>query len=146
MYGYKIVNGKAVIDEAEREIMMSFIGYYLDGFSIKKSKEMSGIGFASGTLRHLLDNETYLGTDFYPPIIEEALFNRIAIERASRTHGATRSPDPVQPVYRNFAYIRPAELPGDPALAAQLMYDSIKVSSVAATTTSFEKDRTTTAA
>ncbi len=131
MYGYKIVNGKAVIDEKEQATMMRFIGYYLDGFSIEKSKEMSGINLAIGSLRHLLDNEAYFGTDFYPPIIDEALFNRIAIERASRTHGASRSRDPVQPVHKYFTFQKPAKLPDDPALAAELMYESIIVSSVA---------------
>ena len=53
MYGYKTENGITEINTEEAEIIKAFLNNYISGFSIKQSKEISGIPLSEHALQHL---------------------------------------------------------------------------------------------
>ena len=95
-YGYKIVMGKAVIDPEAKARFDDFIDHYLGGLSVKEANKIAGIPLSASSLNKLLRNETYLGTDYYPPLITAEVFYAVQEEREKRTHEGTSVP--VQPV------------------------------------------------
>ena len=95
-YGYKIVMGKAVIDPEAKARFDDFIDHYLGGLSVKEANKIAGIPLSASSLNKLLRNETYLGTDYYPPLITAEVFYAVQEEREKRTHEGTSAP--VQPV------------------------------------------------
>ena len=50
MYGYKIINGKAVIDEQEAGVIVSIFNGYISGLSMKAAAENAGVPMAHSTL------------------------------------------------------------------------------------------------
>ena len=98
MYGYKTENGITEINTEEAEIIKAFLNNYISGFSIKQSKEISGIPLSEHALQHLLENDIYLGKNRYPSIIDKRTFSKISKIRNARTHGATRTTEPIVPV------------------------------------------------
>ena len=54
MYGYKIINGKAVIDEAEAVVIIGIFNGYISGLSMKAAAENAGVPMAHSTVKKLL--------------------------------------------------------------------------------------------
>ena len=90
-YGYRIRNGKAEADPEDAGKLMTFIGYYLAGMSIRTANKKAGTGRCDDSLRRLLRNRVYLGDSYYPQLISEERFEKIAEELEKRTHPPTRS-------------------------------------------------------
>lgn len=67
--GYRIENGKAVIDENEAELIRSVFRYYLEGMSLNGISEKTGIGNSHGGISAILTKRCYLGDRFYPAIV-----------------------------------------------------------------------------
>ena len=84
LYGYRIVDGKAQIVEEEAEKIRITARRYLAGASFSDAAREAGIMRTHGAIRHMMENESYLGTDFYPPILDEQTFYAIRIERNRR--------------------------------------------------------------
>jgi len=84
LYGYRIIDGKAVIFEEEAEQIRSTADYYLEGYSFTEAASKAGLIKQHGTIRHMLGNTAYLGNDFYPAIIDEKVFYAIQVERNRR--------------------------------------------------------------
>lgn len=84
-YGYKIVSGKAVIDEEKAEKLRALYDNYLDGMSLIPAAEKAGIeGMYHSSVGRLLRNRHYLGDEFYPAIIDQELFDIAEEERKKR--------------------------------------------------------------
>jgi hypothetical protein len=83
-YGYKIENGKAVVDEKKAEQIRELFNGYLSGLSLKEASEKSGIGCYHATAGKILQNESYLGDKYYPQIIDEEIFKKAGWEKQSR--------------------------------------------------------------
>lgn len=84
-YGYRIVDGRAVIDEEKAEKLRALYGNYLDGMSLVPAAEKAGItGMQHSSIGRLLRNRHYLGDDFYPAIIDQELFDIAGEERMKR--------------------------------------------------------------
>lgn len=83
-YGYRIMDGEAVIDEAEAEKLVMLFMWYLTGKSIKECALMADI--PSSIAGRALSNSAYLGTDFYPAIIDAETFEKAQVERKKRNH------------------------------------------------------------
>lgn len=83
-YGYKIENGKAVVDETEAEQLKKLYSGYLSGLSLKESAKRAGIDCYHATVARILQNECYLGNEYYPPIIDEETFEKASIEKQKR--------------------------------------------------------------
>ena len=101
-YGYRIEKGKAVIVPEEAEQIHTFMTGYLDGLSIQSAGAVANLPFKNLALRKMLDNAVYLGTDYYPRIIDPSLFEAVQRDRAARTHPGNTRPAPVIPVRCRF--------------------------------------------
>ena len=63
-YGYKIVNGKAVIDEDKAAVLRKICDNYLSGMSYVAAAADAGITMKHCGVKRLLQNKKYLGDDF----------------------------------------------------------------------------------
>ena len=82
--GYKIENGKVVIDTEEEALVKRIFELYLSGMSLDRISEETGLGLTHGPISRILANEKYLGDDFYPAIISRELFDEVAKVRKER--------------------------------------------------------------
>lgn len=85
-YGYRIVNGKAVVDEVQAEQVRNFFEEYISGKALKVAAEKVGLKIYHGSAGRMLRNTRYLGDDYYPAIIDQELFDRAEEERQSRAN------------------------------------------------------------
>jgi len=90
-YGYKIVGGKAVINEAEAEGLKKICENYLSGMSFITAAADVGLEMKHGTVKKILFHKRYLGTDFYPAILTEALVESMEAERMKRVKAYGRA-------------------------------------------------------
>lgn len=84
-YGYKIEDGKAVIDEEKAAAVRKLFEGYISGQSLKAASINAGLNIFHGSAGRMLRNRHYLGDDYYPAIIEQELFDKaeqIRMERA----------------------------------------------------------------
>ncbi|MBV1757994.1 MAG: recombinase family protein [Dethiosulfatibacter sp.] len=88
--GYRIVNGKAVVDGEKAKQLHALFKAYIAGLALKASAESAGIMVTHSSIGRMLRNEKYLGTDFYPPIIEKATFEAAELERMKRAKALGR--------------------------------------------------------
>lgn len=129
-YGYRIENGKAVIDETAAGRVRQLFENYLSGDSLKKAAENAGITGNHGTIKLMLQNRRYFRDDFYPPIISDKMFNAAAEELRNRAerlgrNGHVRKERSVSVPVR-FTFISAADYFEDPVQQAEYMYGLIK--------------------
>lgn len=89
--GYKMVNGKTVIDEEKAGVVKQVFSDYLNGISTDKIAEIliskgiynpSGkISWSYGTVRKILVNIKYLGDEMHPQIIDKNTFELVQKRR-----------------------------------------------------------------
>ena len=84
-YGYRIVDGKAVVDEFQAEQVRTFFKEYISGKALKAAEEV-GLKIFHGSAGRMLRNIHYLGDDYYPAIIDQELFDNAEVERLSRAN------------------------------------------------------------
>ena len=85
-YGYKIIGGKAVVDEEQAENIRNFYKGYISGLALKVAAENAGLKLSHSSAGMMLRKRYYLGDDFYPAIIDKETFDKaeeIRIVRAS---------------------------------------------------------------
>lgn len=83
-YGYRIEDGKAVVDETQAEQVRAFFKEYISGKALKVAAETVGLKIFHGSAGRMLRNTHYLGDDYYPAIIDQELFDKAEEERQSR--------------------------------------------------------------
>lgn len=76
-YGYRIENAIAVVDEVEGEKVVSLFEEYIIGKSMRAAAIKVGIDKTHSMIGKILKNRIYLGTKFYPKIIDEVTFNKV---------------------------------------------------------------------
>ena len=76
-YGYRIEDGKAVVDEKTSEQVKELFSGYLAGLSLKEAAKKAGIDCYHATVSRMLQNKQYLGDEFYPSIIDEEIFEKV---------------------------------------------------------------------
>lgn len=86
-YGYCCKDGVIVIEPQESKVLKRIYAAYLDGSSMltiaeqlnrEKIEYRDGVtGWNKGRLKHLIDNAKYLGTEVYPPIIDQATYEKM---------------------------------------------------------------------
>ena len=132
-YGYRIEKGRIAVDTEAAAAISRFVESYLSGLSVKESKQAAKIPLSESTLNQILKNNTYLGTDDYPPLITAEVFHSVQEERKRRTHPATTRPSDPVPVKSRFVFHAHdqdsviTEGVGA-ARAAELLYSMIRVS------------------
>ena len=104
-YGYRIVGGKAVIDSEAKERLDVFFDEYLSGASISKAAKEAGISHQHSVMASLMRNPLYLGTDYYPPMTDQARFDEVAkeMEERSKNHRPRTSSIHARPVMTEFS-------------------------------------------
>ena len=90
-YGYRLENGKAVIVEKEANQIREMCAAYLSGLSFVEAANQVGLQMYHGTVRNLLKNKRYLGTDFYPAILDRESFEAVEAERQRREKKLNRT-------------------------------------------------------
>lgn len=132
-YGYRIERGRIVMDTEAAAAISRFVESYLSGLSVKESKKAAKIPLSESTLNQILKNNTYLGTDDYPPLITAEVFHSVQEERKRRTHPATTRPSDPVPVKSRFvfhAHDQDSVITegAGAARAVELLYSMIRVS------------------
>jgi hypothetical protein len=93
-FGYRIKNGKAVIDiEAAEQIKILFESY-LSGDSLATAAKKAGIKTFHAGIGRMLRNMRYLGDDYYPTIIAPETFTAAEAERIRRAEKLGRIYEP----------------------------------------------------
>lgn len=83
-YGYRIENGKAVLEEIEAAKVNELFSGYLSGLSLTDAAKKAGIECYHATVSKMLQRTLYLGDDFYPAIIEKDTFKKVGVEKQRR--------------------------------------------------------------
>jgi len=89
--GYKIFNGKDVVYEEHRRLVEQIFTDYDNGTSAlqiaKNLKDMGiknandKVSWTHGSIGRILENYKYLGSEYYPQIIDKELFERVQKKR-----------------------------------------------------------------
>jgi hypothetical protein len=85
-YGYKIINGRAMVDEEQAENIRELYEGYISGLALTEAAEKIGLKLSHSSVGRMLRNRHYLGDDFYPAIIDKVTFDKaeeVRIVRAS---------------------------------------------------------------
>lgn len=129
-YGYRIENGKAVIDETAAEQVKELFAGYLAGLSLKGAAKKAGINCYHATAGKMLQNRHYLGDEFYPPIIDEETFEKARVEKQRRAEKLGRIWEPKDVLEKDYAVkfkVKPLEQKyDDPFKQAEYAYSLIE--------------------
>lgn len=133
-FGYRIENGKALIDEEAAEQIKVLFQSYLSGDSLETAAKKAGIkAFHSGVGR-ILRNKRYLGDEYYPAIIDPDTFNAAEAERFLRAEQLGRIYEPKEEkevVYpTDFCIQKGTEKFDDPFAQAEYAYSLIEIMEV----------------
>lgn len=89
-YGYKIVNGRAEIDEKQAAVVRKLFDGYIAGLGLKPAAENAGLDVFHGSAGRMVRNTHYLGDAFYPAIIKKELFDKAEKIRMARASSLGR--------------------------------------------------------
>lgn len=84
-YGYRIEDGKAVIDEAAATQVRELYKNYLSGLSLTNAAKEAGLDLLHSGAKRMMRNSHYLGDDFYPAIIDKESFDAVEAELSKRS-------------------------------------------------------------
>lgn len=128
MYGYKIINGKAIVDEREAEIIINIFNGYLSGMSLRNTAIQAGRPMVHSMVKNIIRNFCYVGDEFYPAIISRQTFSRANAEliRRSEKHSKKKRLQP-PPIYTKFEISEPEMHFDSPIKQAEYIYSLIEV-------------------
>ena len=89
-YGYRIENGRAVIDEEQAATVREFFQNYISGMALVPAAEKVGLKLYHGSTGRMLRNKKYLGDDYYPAIIDKETFDKAEEIRMDRAKALGR--------------------------------------------------------
>lgn len=92
-FGYEIVDGRAVVNPEKKEKLERLFELYNSGIALKAAGDELKLGLNHPGVARLISNKVYLGTDFYPQIIDEETFERAGMERLKRAKALGRIHD-----------------------------------------------------
>lgn len=130
-YGYRIVSGKAVIDDQEASNLRKICENYLSGMSFVKAAADVGITMKHCGVKHMIQNKRYLGDDFYPAILTEETARKIEEERQRREKALGRDKLPRKteeqaPILTRFSIPQIKMKYEDPIKQAEYAYSLIE--------------------
>lgn len=129
-YGYRIENGRAVIDEAAAATIRELYKNYLSGMALSDAAKKAGLDTYHGTAKRIMLNRHYLGDSFYPAIVDKATFAAVPIEIEKRAGKLGRlnktTTSHVKPIPTDFLMGQvEKELP-NPLKQAEYLYSLIR--------------------
>lgn len=130
-YGYKIVDGKAAIDEEAAAAVRKICENYLNGMSFIAAAADVGLTMSHCGVKRMIQNKRYLGDSFYPAIITDETAQRIEEERLRREKALGRDKRECKKVkkatvYEEFSMPRVPEKYKDPIKQAEFAYSLIR--------------------
>jgi len=130
-YGYRIKNGKAVVDEQAAQQIRTLFHSYLAGDSLDAAAKKADVKAAHSGIGRILQNKSYLGDAFYPAIIDPSTFTAAEAERSRRAEKLRRIYEPKatnEVVYPTDFRIREGtEQFDDPIQQAEYAYSLIEI-------------------
>lgn len=93
-YGYRVENGKAVIDEQAAEQVRALFEAYLSGDSLAAAAKKADIKAFHASIGRMLRNTRYLGDGYYPAIIDPDMLAAAETERVRRAEKLGRIWEP----------------------------------------------------
>ena len=103
-FGYDRFDGQIVINEGQAAVVKLIYGWYTEGMSLGEIKKtLEGLfipspqnkpAWGKQALSNILSNEHYLGSDIYPALIDDTLFDavqRIKNTKASQFSGQSKA-------------------------------------------------------
>ena len=129
-YGYRIVGGKAVIDEEQATNIRRMCEDYLAGKSLVKAAATVGLSLNHTQVKRLIQNPRYLGDEFYPAILSKEMAQKIETERARREKalgrdGRKKRAAPAGTIFTKFSAPKMAVKYKDPIRQAEYAYSMI---------------------
>ncbi len=130
-YGYDIVDGKAVVNEEKAEQIRKICENYLGGMSFMAAAEYVGLSMSHCGVKRMIQNERYLGDEFYPAILTREIADQIEKERMRREKMLGRNDRvkkslPEAKVYIGFTALKIALKYKDPIRQAEYAYSQIR--------------------
>ena len=86
LYGYKIKNGKACIDKEKAANVQKLFDGYINGLALRTAALEAGIDTFHGSAGRMLKNKKYIGTEYYPAIVDEEIFQAFSFIRVRLAH------------------------------------------------------------
>lgn len=129
-YGYKIQNGKAVIDQSAASQLQELYRAYLSGLSLSNAAKKVGIKGYHSSIARMLTNKRYLGDGYYPQIIDKDTFERAEAEKLRRAEmlGRIREPSSKEENIKKYRFSMPTpkQVYDDPFKQAEYAYSLIE--------------------
>lgn len=130
-FGYKIVDGRAVIHEKDAGKVRLLYKGYLSGLSYIDAAKAVGLELHASSVKMLMRNARYTGDDFYPEIIDRTTFDTAESERLRRCRllgkKEGQSKEKAQKtVPQNFSFRKCLKTFGDPFKQAEYIYSLIE--------------------
>ena len=89
-FGYKMIEGPALVAEPTTEQIKATYRYYFEGKSLVDAANEAGLKMNHASVKRMLSNKKYLGTDYYPQIIDEETIERFQEELTRRASNLGR--------------------------------------------------------
>lgn len=128
-YGYIIENGQAVIDELNAERVRMLFREYIECKSMRAAAKKVGIEKTHSVIGRFLKNKVYVGTEFYPQIVDEDTFVKVQEIRENNAKSQNRigayRPHPKAEI-GTFTIGRVAVQYDDPYKQAEYAYSQIR--------------------
>ncbi|MHC1694955.1 MAG: recombinase [Eubacteriales bacterium] len=129
-YGYRIENGKAVIDEEKAAQVRKLYEGYLSGLAYVTAAEAAGLTLYHTGAKKMMQNKRYLGDDYYPAIIDNETFVAAEAERVKRQAKLGRvfddKPAKVSKIAKGFKMPKVQMKYDDPFKQAEYVYSLIE--------------------
>ena len=129
-YGYRIENGKAVIDEEKAKQVKKIYKAYLSGLAYVPAAEAAGLKLYHTGAKKMMQNKHYLGDDYYPAIIDNETFVAAEAERVKRQAKLGRvfddKPAKVSKIATDFKMAKVQMKYDDPFKQAEYVYSLIE--------------------
>ena len=113
-YGYCCKDGVIVTEPQESKVLKRIFAAYLDGSSMltiaeqlnrEKIEYRDGVtGWNKGRLKHLIDNAKYLGTEVYPPLIDQATYEKM--QKTKHGRNTQKNTDKTQDIFKLTVPVR----------------------------------------
>lgn len=105
LYGYQVQDGVLTINSRERAVVERIVALYLEGFSYQRISDILNqdkIPFSEDAahwnkhkVKRLLENPRYTGTNGYPLIIEQAVFQEVQQQIRDKTANYNKREQPI---------------------------------------------------
>lgn len=127
-FGYIIEDGKAVIDENNAEKVRRLFREYMECGSMRAAAKKAGIDKTHSMIGRFLKNKVYVGTEYYPQIVDENTFAEVQEIRESNARSQNRIKEykvPPKAEIGTFAIGEVTKKYDDPYKQAEYAYSQI---------------------